>query len=65
MYAFGSNSSSQLAMGSTDKFLQATKMDHFADAQFVSTCISHQLQCQLQCHKNVMYFTNVMYVILS
>ena len=49
VYAFGSNSSSQLAMGSTDKFLQATKMDHFADAQFVS--VSHQLQC----HKHVMY----------
>ena len=40
VYAFGSNSSSQLAMGSTDKFLQATKMVHMANSQFVSIIIN-------------------------
>lgn len=37
VYAFGSNSSSQLAMQSTDKFPTATVMPHMANCQFVSS----------------------------
>ena len=33
--AFGSNSSSQMAMGSTEKFHKATLMSHMANAQVV------------------------------
>ena len=36
MYAFGSNSSSQLAMGSTEKLPKATPMSHMANCQVVS-----------------------------
>ncbi len=39
MYAFGSNSSSQLAMGSTEKFLKATSMQHMSNVQVVGTCM--------------------------
>jgi E3 ubiquitin-protein ligase HERC1 len=35
VYAFGSNSSSQLAMGSTEKFMKATLLTHMANAQFI------------------------------
>ncbi len=35
VYAFGSNSSSQLAMRSSDKFHAATAMPHMDDAQMV------------------------------
>ncbi|XP_064390094.1 probable E3 ubiquitin-protein ligase HERC1 isoform X2 [Halichondria panicea] len=35
VYAFGSNSSSQLAMGSTEKFLKATSMQHMSNVQVV------------------------------
>ena len=35
-YAFGSNSSSQLAMGTQEKVLQATHMPHMANCQVVS-----------------------------
>ena len=37
MYAFGSNSSSQLAMGSTEKFMKASLMSHMANVQVVCT----------------------------
>ena len=39
VYAFGSNSSSQLAMGSTEKFLKATVMPHMANIQLVRVCV--------------------------
>ncbi len=42
VYAFGSNSSHQLAMGSTEKFLKASAMVHMANVQGVST-LSHIL----------------------
>ena len=35
VFAFGSNSSSQLAMGSTEKFHKATLMQHMANVQVV------------------------------
>ena len=35
VYAFGSNSSSQLAMGSAEKFLKATSMQHMSNVQVV------------------------------
>lgn len=38
VFAFGSNSSSQLAMGSTEKFHKATLMSHMANVQVVGTC---------------------------
>jgi hypothetical protein len=37
VFAFGSNSSSQLAMGSTEKFHKATVMQHMANVQVVCT----------------------------
>ena len=37
VFAFGSNSSSQLAMGSTEKFHKATLMQHMANVQVVCT----------------------------
>ena len=39
VYAFGSNSSSQLAMGSTEKFLKASNMQHMANVQVVCVCV--------------------------
>ena len=36
-YAFGSNSSSQLAMGSEEKVLDATHVPHMANCQVVSS----------------------------
>ena len=35
VYAFGSNSSSQLAMGSTEKLVKATLLPHMANCQLV------------------------------
>ena len=40
VYAFGSNSSSQLAMGSTEKFMKASLMSHMANVQVVCTVFS-------------------------
>ena len=47
-YAFGSNSSSQLAMGSQEKVLKATHMPHMANSQVVRiplviTCVHTKL----------------------
>ena len=46
-YAFGSNSSSQLAMGTQEKILEATHMPHMANCQVVS---SHtRVHCTCTC----------------
>ena len=39
VYAFGSNSSSQLAMGSMEKYHKATLMTHMANIQVVSVLL--------------------------
>ena len=42
-YAFGSNSSSQLAMGTQEKILDATHMPHMANSQLVRPLHEHTL----------------------
>ena len=48
VYAFGSNSSSQLAMGSTEKFVKATLMSHMANCQLVNSLLPF-LACMEVC----------------
>lgn len=44
-YAFGSNSSAQLAMGSTEKLVNATPIPHMANCQVVSLSLEVELVC--------------------
>ena len=49
VYGFGSNSSSQLAMGGQEKVLTATHMPHMANCQVVSRFVGllvHMCVCQ-------------------
>lgn len=48
VYAFGSNSSSQLAMRSSDKFHAATLMPHMEDVQVVSGVESEKIKIVAQ-----------------